>query len=233
MLSWFECNGVVMPRFGPEPKFEPEPWRTWPKSGSKFKNWLNQTWNQVLQCNITWTIAKYGKGSVQICRTGLDFGFRSENLPEPDQRPSSRFKDFSQEPDQTGPRHHYNGGLFQKHKAQFDYIENDTRLTICSFHPKHLGTWATTTWSNQRVIHLFWISMDPFEWHGRWNWGSWLWMAGSTRKQLGTFNKKINRESFLGFVFVLILSFLLIPLFLLFLLPLCFFLHLYLHHLHP
>ena len=49
---------IVMPRFGPEPKFEPEPLRTWPKSGSKFKNCLNRTWNQVLQCNITWTVTK-------------------------------------------------------------------------------------------------------------------------------------------------------------------------------
>ena len=43
-----------------------------------------------------------------------------------------------------------NGGLFQKHKAWFHYTENDTRLTICSFHPKPLGTWAAATWSKSK-----------------------------------------------------------------------------------
>ena len=54
-LKWL---WLVMLWFGPEPKFKPEPWWTWPKSGSKFKNCLNRTWNQVLQCNITWTVTK-------------------------------------------------------------------------------------------------------------------------------------------------------------------------------
>ena len=46
LCAWW----LVMPRFGPEPKFEPEPLWTWPKSGSKLK--IVWTGPEIRFCNV-------------------------------------------------------------------------------------------------------------------------------------------------------------------------------------
>jgi len=97
---------VVMPRFGPEPKFEPEPGRTWPKSGSKFKKLVELDWNQVLQCNITWTVTNKAKVQSKLPnRTGPGFKVRKFAWTGP--KVQFKVQGFQPRTGPTGPRHHY------------------------------------------------------------------------------------------------------------------------------